>query len=64
MIASKLLERALRLYSEYACANWYEQLHMSVPPPPYYERLHPLSDYQRQPYWLRIRSNPTRRNYH
>lgn len=26
--------------------------------------LHPRKDYQRRPYWLRIRSNPTRRNYH
>jgi len=31
---------------------------------PYIERLRPRKDYQRQPYWLRIRSNPYRRNYH
>lgn len=32
--------------------------------PPYICRLHSRRDYQRRPYWLRIRSNPTRRNYH
>lgn len=32
--------------------------------PPYVCRLHPRRDYQRRPYWLRIRSNPHRRNYH
>ena len=34
------------------------------PLPPYRERLRPRKYYQRRPYWLRIRSNPTRRNYH
>lgn len=31
---------------------------------PYTKNLHPRKDYQQQPYWLRIRSNPYRRNYH
>lgn len=32
--------------------------------PLYIERLHPRKDYQRKPFWLRIRSNPVRANYH
>lgn len=32
--------------------------------PIYIERLHPRKDYQRKPFWLRIRSNPVRANYH
>lgn len=32
--------------------------------PLYVERLHPRKDYQRKPFWLRIRSNPVRANYH
>lgn len=41
-------------------------LHVRPPyeQPPYVCRLHPRRDYQRRPYWLRIRSNPHRRNYH
>lgn len=31
---------------------------------PYTKNLHPRKDYQQRPYWLRIRSNPYRRNYH
>ena len=31
---------------------------------PYTKSLHPRKDYQQRPYWLRIRSNPYRRNYH
>lgn len=27
-------------------------------------RLHPRKDWQQRPYWLRIRSNPFRANYH
>lgn len=34
------------------------------PLPTYMERLHPRSDYQRKPYWLRTRSNPQRRRGH
>lgn len=30
----------------------------------YANRLHPRKSCYRRPYWLRIRSNPTRRNYH
>lgn len=26
--------------------------------------LHPREDYQKAPFWLRIRSNPVRSNYH
>ncbi len=61
---SKLLAKAVRLMEEYMNASWYEQLHMSFPPPPYRESLHPRKDYQQRHYWLRTRSNPTRRNYH
>lgn len=32
--------------------------------PLYIERLHPRKDYQRKPFWLRIRSNPFRTDYH
>lgn len=32
--------------------------------PLYVERLHPRKDYQRKPFWLRIRSNPFRAKYH
>ena len=32
--------------------------------PLYIERLHPRQDYQRKPFWLRIRSNPFRAKYH
>lgn len=32
--------------------------------PIYIERQHPRKDYQRKPFWLRIRSNPVRDNYH
>ena len=32
--------------------------------PLYIERLHPRKDYQRKPFWLRIRSNPFRAKYH
>lgn len=32
--------------------------------PIYIERQHPRKDYQRKPFWLRIRSNPVRANYH
>lgn len=32
--------------------------------PPYTEKLHPRKDYQRKPFWLRIRSNPVRAKYH
>ena len=32
--------------------------------PLYVERLHPRKDYRRKPFWLRIRSNPVRANYH
>lgn len=35
-----------------------------APLPPYREKLHPRKDYQHKAYWLRTRSNPTRRNYH
>lgn len=64
MIITKLIERALRLYDEWASASWYEQLHMSFPPPPYLGCRKPCKGYKRPPYWLRIRSNPTSRNYH
>lgn len=40
---------------------------LAIPSPgeiPYTKNLHPRKDYQVQPYWLRIRSNPYRRNYH
>lgn len=36
----------------------------SVSKPPYFERLHPRKDTHKKSYWLRIRSNPYRRNYH
>ena len=36
----------------------------AVKKPPYICRLHPRRDIYRRPYWLRTRSNPTRRNYH
>lgn len=36
----------------------------SAQKPPYINRLHPRKDTFTRPYWLRIRSNPTRRNYH
>lgn len=64
MRVTKLIERALRLWDRYTGSSWYEQLHMSPPPPPYYERLRPREDSFAQSYWLRIRSNPYRRNYH
>ena len=45
-----------------------EDLQMSFEAPfrqiHYTERLHPRKDGYVKPYWLRIRSNPYRRNYH
>ena len=32
--------------------------------PPYVEKLHPRKDYQRKPFWMRIRSNPFKAGYH
>lgn len=65
MRASKLIAKAIRLIEEYASMDWYDKIrHRSEPPPPYYERLHPRRDYQKRPFWLRIRSNPFRPEYH
>lgn len=64
MRASDLLAIAVRLMDKYMSAEWYEQIHMSFPPPPYRESLHPRKDYQQRPYWLRTRSNPFQTNYH
>lgn len=36
----------------------------SLFPIPYVNRFHPLKSCYRRPYWMRTRSNPTRRNYH
>jgi len=30
----------------------------------YVRPMHPRRDWQRKPYWLRVRSNPYRRGYH
>lgn len=30
----------------------------------YVRPMHPRRDWQRKPYWLRVRSNPMRRGYH
>lgn len=35
-------------------ATWHE----------YVRPMHPRRDWQRKPYWLRVRSNPMRRGYH
>ena len=65
MRASKLLDRALRLFAEYASMEWYERIrHRSMPPPPFYETKHPRRDFCHRENWLRIRSNPFRPNYH
>lgn len=64
MKQSKLIRKAIRLIEEYALLAWYERMNRLEPPPPYYEKLHPRKDYQRKVYWLRIRSNPFRPEYH
>ena len=62
---SKLIERALRAFEEWASMEWFEHLRCrSQPKPPYYETHHPRSDFRVVINWLRIRSNPFRSNYH
>lgn len=62
---SKLIERALRAFAEWASMGWFEHLrHRSMPPPPFFETKHPREENPHHEYWLRIRSNPFRSNYH
>lgn len=37
---------------------------INMQPPVYINRLHPRKDFYIRIYWQRIRSNPTRKNYH
>lgn len=58
----KLNARCIRRLYMYL-SNWY-RYRQPQPPPPYYETMTSREDWQLKPYWLRIRSNPYRRNYH
>lgn len=46
-------------YPDFDALAWMKASWHDYAPP-----LHPRKDYQRKPFWLRIRSNPVRADYH
>lgn len=44
--------------------DWFRALFLDFLKYGYRERLHPRRDYQKRPFWFRIRSNPFRPEYH
>lgn len=65
MRVTKMLEKALRLYNEIMSMDDYFRWRSGMEPkPPYYETKHPREENPHHEYWLRIRSNPFRSNYH
>ena len=64
MTVRKIYLRMIRKIEIFENLEWWYMQRKGRPPVPYEKQMSPRKDWQLKQYWLRIRSNPFRTNYH